>query len=131
MPVFLLVVAKSGPKLTAHNDAGPKTRGGCGRLVGRRVTTDNIATMLSRQFDREVLNRTGLSGDYDIQLDFTPDSGPCRAAADSPGSLAAADPSGLPSIDVAIQQQLGLKLEPGKGPVEFLVIDRVERPSEN
>jgi uncharacterized protein (TIGR03435 family) len=131
MPVYSLVVAKGGPKLTAHNDAGPKTRGGCGRLVGRRVTTDAIATILSRQLEHEVLNRTSLSGEYDVQLDFTPDSGPCRVAADSQGGSAAADPSGLPSIYTAVQQQLGLKLEPAKGPVEFLIVDRVERPSGN
>jgi uncharacterized protein (TIGR03435 family) len=131
MPVYLLVAAKDGPKLTAHNDAGTKARGGCGRLVGRRVTADGIATMSSRQLDREVLNRTGLSGEYDVQLDFTPDSGPCRVTADSQGVSAATDPSGLPSIFTALQEQLGLKLESAKGPVEFLFIDRVERPSRN
>jgi uncharacterized protein (TIGR03435 family) len=131
MPVYLLVVAKDGPKLLAHNDAGPKTRGGCGRLVGRRVTAENIASMLARQLDREVLNRTGLSGEYDMQLDFTPDSGSCRAVGDPQSGSVATDPSGLPSIYAALQQQLGLKLESGKGAVEFLIIDRVERPSEN
>jgi uncharacterized protein (TIGR03435 family) len=125
MPVYLLVVAKDGPKLTAHNDAGTKTRGGCGRLVGRRVTTDAIATMLSRQLEHEVLNRTGLSEEYDIQLNFTPDSGLCRTATDSQSGSVAADPSGMPSIYTALQQQLGLKLESAKGPVEFLILDRV------
>lgn len=127
---FLLVVAKGGPKLPKHDDAGPKIRGACGRLVGRRVTTDNIAAMLSRQVDREVMNRTGLAGEYDIELDFTPDSGPCRAAGES-RSAPAADGSEPPSIYTALQQQLGLRLESGKTAVELLVIDRVERPSEN
>lgn len=131
MSVYLLVVAKGGPKLTAHNDAATRTRGGCGRLVGRRITLDGIATMLSRPLDREVLNRTGLSGEYDIQLDFTLDSGPCRRGAESQGGSGANDPSGLPSIFTALQQQLGLKLESSKGPVDILVVDRVERPSEN
>lgn len=131
MPVYLLFVVKGGPKLTAHNDSAPKTRGGCGRLVGRRVTTDVIATMLSRQLDHEVLNRTGLSGEYDVQLNFTPDSGPCRVAADSQAGSASTDASGLPSIHTALQEQLGLKLESAKGLVDFLVIDRIERPSEN
>jgi uncharacterized protein (TIGR03435 family) len=129
MPVYLLVVGKDGPKLTAHNDAGTKARGGCGRLVGRRVTTDAIAAILSRQLDHEVINRTGLSGEYDIQLNFTPDSGPCRVGADS--QSVSTDPSGLPSIQTAVQEQLGLKLESAKGPVELLIVDRVERPSEN
>jgi uncharacterized protein (TIGR03435 family) len=120
MQVFLLVVAKGGSRLTAHNDAAPKIRGGCGRLVGRRVTAEAIATMLSRQLYREVLNRTGLTGEYDVQLNFAPDSGPCQA-----------DASESPSIQTALQEQLGLKLEASKGPVEVLVIDRVERPSDN
>jgi uncharacterized protein (TIGR03435 family) len=122
MPVYLLVVARNGPRLTPHNDAGTRTRGACGRLVGRRVTADAIATILSKQVEHQVLNRTGLSGEYDFQLDFTPDSGPCRAAA---------DPSAAPSIYTAVQQQLGLKLESSRGPVEMLVIDRMEKPSEN
>ncbi|SPE25163.1 conserved exported hypothetical protein [Candidatus Sulfopaludibacter sp. SbA3] len=120
LPVYLLVVGKNGSKLTAHNDgSGAKTRKSCGHLAGTRVTADVIALMLARQFERNVLNQTGLPGKYDFQLDFTPDSGPCPVD------------SGQPSIFTAVQQQLGLKLESGKGPVETLVIDKVERPSEN
>jgi len=71
--------------------------------------------------EHEVFNRTGLAGEYDFQLDFTPDGGPCSVASD--------DQIGRPSIFTAVEQQLGLKLESSKGPVELLVIDRVERPS--
>jgi uncharacterized protein (TIGR03435 family) len=121
MPVYLLVVAKTGPKLTPNNEgSGARTRKGCGHLAGTRLTMDVIATVLSRQFERDVLNRTALPGKYDFQLDWTPDSGPCPAAAEA-----------LPSIFTALQQQLGLKLESAKGPVNFLIIDHVERPSEN
>lgn len=75
--VYLLVVAKDGPKLTAHNDGtGSGTRKSCGHLAGKRLTTDTIATVLSRQFERDVLNRTGLSGKYDFQLDWGPDQVP-------------------------------------------------------
>jgi uncharacterized protein (TIGR03435 family) len=116
---YVLVVPKGAPKLQPHNDAVPKTRGACGRVVGRRVTADKIASMLARQVDREVLNRTGLSGEFDIQLDFAPDSGNCPSAADAP------------SLYTEIQQQLGLKMESGKGTVEVLVVDRVERASED
>ena len=128
LPVYLLVVAKGGPKLTAHNEGtGSGTRKACGHLAGKRLTMDTFATVLSRQFERDVLNRTNLSGKYDFQLDWTPDSGPCPAPPDSEaGSVTA-----LPSIFTAIQLQLGLKLESSKGPVEFLVIDRVERPTDN
>lgn len=131
MPVYLLVVAKSGPRFKAHSDTALKTRGGCGRLVGRRVTADAIAAIVSRQLEHQVFNRTGLPGEYDIQLDFTPDAGPCRVPGDTQGGSPAADASGLPSIYTAVQQQLGLKLESSRGPVELLVIDRLERPSEN
>jgi uncharacterized protein (TIGR03435 family) len=130
MRVYLLVVAKDGPKLKVHDDAGTRTRGGCGRLVGRRVTADATAKILSRQVEHQVYNRTGLSGEYDFQLDFTPDSGPCSMTAATQGG-SAADPSGLPSIYTSVQQQLGLKLESLRGPVELLVIDRLEKPSEN
>jgi uncharacterized protein (TIGR03435 family) len=83
-----------------------------------------IATILSRQFEQDVLNRTGLEGKYDFELDWTPDTGPCRGVN---GSEAVT----RPSIFTAVQEQMGLKLEPAKGPVETLVIDRVARPSEN
>ena len=114
---------RTEPRLTPHSDTVARTRGGCGRLVGRRVTADAVAAMLSKQVEHEVFNRTGLAGEYDFQLDFTPDSGPCRAAVD--------DPAGKPSVYTAVQEQLGLKLEPSKGPVQLLVIDRVEKPSGN
>jgi bla regulator protein blaR1 len=132
MRVYLLVVGKNGPKLTLHNEGtGAKTRKGCGRLAGTRLTMDVFATVLSRELETDVLNRTGLPGKYDFQLDFTPDSGPCRVAADTQTGSAAADPPVLPSLYTALQQQLGLKLESSKGPEEILIIDRVERPSEN
>ena len=132
MRVYLLVVGKNGPRLTLHNDGtGAGTRKGCGHLAGTRLTMDVLATVLSRDLETDALNRTGLPGKYDFQLDWTPDSGPCRVAADTPGGSAAADPSGLPSLYTALQQQLGLKLEPSKGPVDTLILNRVERPSEN
>jgi uncharacterized protein (TIGR03435 family) len=132
MRVYLLVVGKNGPKLTPHNDGtGAKTRKGCGHLAGTRLTMDVFATVLSRDLETDVLNRTGLPGKYDFQLGWTPDSGPCRVAADTQGGSAAADPSSLPSLYTALQQQLGLRLESSKGPVESLIVDRVERPSEN
>jgi uncharacterized protein (TIGR03435 family) len=66
-----------------------------------------------------VVDKTALQGDFAFELEWTPDPSP-----------APADDSG-PSIFTALQEQLGLKLEPQKGPVEILVIDHVERPSEN
>lgn len=130
LPVYLLAVAKSGSKLTAHNDgAGSGTRKACGHLAGTRLTLDTIATVLSRQFDREVLNRANLPGKYDFRLDWTPDSGPCPAPAD--GLAAPPSQSDGTSIFTAIQEQLGLRLEPSKGPVDILIVDRIQRPSPN
>jgi uncharacterized protein (TIGR03435 family) len=68
---------------------------------------------------RPVLDKTGLKGEYDYELRWSADSG------------VAGRPDGPPSIVTAIQEQLGLKLESTKGPVETLVIDHAERPSEN
>ena len=70
---------------------------------------------------RPVVDRTGLEGPYDFVLDFTPDPRPSYATEDSGG----------PNFQQALQQQLGLKLEPQKAPVEFLVLDHVEHPTEN
>jgi uncharacterized protein (TIGR03435 family) len=132
MAVYSLMVDKSGPKLTPHNDGtGARTRRSCGHLAGTRLTMDVFATVLSRELESDVLNRTALPGKFDLQLDWAPDSGPCHVVADSQGSPAPADPAGLPSIYAALPQQLGLRLESSKGPVEILVIDRVEKPSEN
>ena len=85
---------------------------------------------------RPVVDHTGFGGAFDLRLDFTPDetaAGLPRFAGpvDSGGTPAAADPTAPPPIFVAIQEQLGLRLESAKGPVEVLVIDHVERPSDN
>jgi uncharacterized protein (TIGR03435 family) len=122
--VYLLVVGKNGSRLKESEASRTMTRKSCGHLAGTRLTADVIATILSRQFERDVLNRTELAGKYDFELDWMPDAGPCRAV---DGSEAVAGPS----IFTAVQEQLGLKLEPAKGPVGMLVIDRVRRPSVN
>ena len=84
--------------------------------------------LLSRIVDRPVIDKTGLAGRYDFQIEFeyVPDSGGGDTGAAQP-------PAGpdAPSIFEVLQAKLGLKLEPGKGPSEILVIDRVERPTEN
>jgi bla regulator protein blaR1 len=124
--VYALAVGKNGPRLIAHNDgSGARTRTGCGHLAGTRLTMDVLATVLSRQFECDVLNRTGLAGKYDFELDWTPEAGPCATAAES------GEPSVRPSIFTALQEQLGLKLESTMGPIEVLIIDHVEKPSGN
>ena len=126
--VYLLVVGKDGSKLTRNDGTGARTRKGCGHLEGARLTMDVIATVLSRQFESDVLNRTALPGKYDFQFDWTPETGPCPASSDGPATAPAVS---RPSIFTALQEQLGLKLEASKGPVQILSIDHVERPSQN
>jgi uncharacterized protein (TIGR03435 family) len=92
--------------------------------------------MLSHQLGRTVLDKTGLKGNYDFTLEWTPDqSQPAMLMGPEggkPGTDNAPPPeSSGPSLFTAIQEQLGLKLESTKGPVEILVIDHVEKPSEN
>ena len=92
----------------------------------------NLTTYLSRELSRPVQDRTSLSGRYDFHLDWTPDSGSCAApTADDGGPGAAVSPTNGPSLFTALQEQLGLKLESTKGPVEVIVIDSVEKPDDN
>jgi uncharacterized protein (TIGR03435 family) len=79
---------------------------------------------LSPIVDRLVLDRTGLAGNFDLDLTWTPDQLP------PPGIPQPANPDGA-SIFTALQEQLGFKLEPQRSPVDVLVIDNVEKPTEN
>jgi uncharacterized protein (TIGR03435 family) len=128
LPVYLLVVAKSGPRL--HEAENP-LHGIAGRprsIESKGADMQALAATLARRLGYTVIDKTGLTGSYDFTLTFDPNAG----LAMSPGgeSLPAAE-SGDPSIFTALQEQLGLKLESSKGPVEVIVIDRAEKPSEN
>jgi uncharacterized protein (TIGR03435 family) len=100
---------------------------------------DGFAKALGDDMDRIVVNKTGLAGKFDFHLEYTPDESTplilnaLRQRAEQNGEpvVAASDPAGGLSIFTAIQQQLGLKLDGSKGAREFLVIDRIERPTEN
>jgi uncharacterized protein (TIGR03435 family) len=153
-PMYALTVAKNGPKLKPLEDgdcipdgpprwpAGGKPR--CGwvgwpisgpnrTLLGGGITLQRLATSLSQfVLDRNVIDRTGISGSFLIRLEYAPDENtPCKG----PTSRCVADPNtDIPpgaTIFAAIEQQLGLKLEPIKGPREHIVIDHVEPPSAN
>jgi uncharacterized protein (TIGR03435 family) len=92
------------------------------------VPVKDLATVLSDVFGRPVINRTELKGLYDFGLKWTADVPPGPLP---PGvQLPPPDPS-APSLVTALQEQLGLKLESSKGPVEVLVIDSVQKPTEN
>ena len=106
-----------------------RTMNGVMTMEVKGVTLEQYAQRLSGQTDRPVIDKTGIAGLYNFHLEFTPDeSTPWLIP---PGGAAPSDPAGGPSIFTAIQEQLGLKLESAKGPGETLVIDSVERPSEN
>jgi len=153
VPVYTLVLARSdgrlGPSLKPSSrectPAGSGGRGGlssivpdasaagCGLrssgpgeldFVGVPITT--LTSLLSLSQGRPVIDRTGLTGNYDIHLLFAPDAQTPERAIDATPPL-----DGRPSIFTATQEQLGLKLEAGNEPQEVLVIDRVSRPDDN
>ena len=148
MPIYALLVAKNGPKLQAPREAcfdpkagipPPPTLPGqspsrpCGgfnnssnQMLGAGVGMSRFAANLSRFTGRTVVDRTGLKGTYDIALRWTP----TESQAWLPTGPLPPDDS-QPSIFTAMQEQLGLRLESQRGPVEVLVIDQAEKPSEN
>jgi uncharacterized protein (TIGR03435 family) len=124
LPEYALEVGKGGTRLLslAGSNTSPATgiQRSCGKMIGTNTTMANLTVYLARQLDRPVLDRTSLSGKYSFQLQWTPDTGPCPGGSDD-----------SPSIFTAVQEQLGLRLETTKGPVDTLVIDHAEKPSEN
>jgi uncharacterized protein (TIGR03435 family) len=143
LPIYSLVIAKNGPKLqeTKRDPATPDVpvgRGGASVTTGTgngpitltvlHCPSADLASVFVPYAGRTVVNKTGLTSVYDFTLQFTPDDNsgvPTRTVGPSvPEPIA-------PSIFNAVQEQLGLKLESGKGPVEVTVIDHVERPSGN
>ena len=104
------------------------THMGFGRIAGGGPMT-GLATLLSQVVQRSVVDSTGLNGNFDYELTWTPELPP-GAPTDRPFRMNGVDidPNG-PSIFTAVQEQLGLKLEATRGPVEVLVIDHIERPS--
>lgn len=106
-------------------------RGGFGQLLIGGMPIGQFAMQLSQLTGRVVLDRTGLTGGYDIDLKFTPTPAQLPPGPPPPGvELPAIDPNG-PSLFTALEEQLGLKLENERGPVDVVVIDRIERPVEN
>lgn len=145
LPIYFLIVGKSGSKLqqaklgdTYAN--GVKSRGG---LMGQGISTSSnqfssnataqgvplssLTAFLARPLGRPVLDKTGLTGNFDFTLKFAV----ARPDAEATLNARAVPDSDAPFLLDAIQQQLGLKLESGKGPVEVIVIDHIERPSGN
>jgi bla regulator protein blaR1 len=129
MPYFALTQGKGGSKLKASDKTeGPSIRNRRA-ITAPGGTMEQLANLLGWVMGRPVLDRTGLGGRYEYHLEWTPDESNIPAEA-APATAVAEDPNGE-SILVAIQEQLGLKLVAGKGPVEILVIDHAEKPKGN
>jgi uncharacterized protein (TIGR03435 family) len=131
--VYALVVAKGGPKLKpSTSDAPPRMvmgQGGLGHLTVERTTIGAMVPLFAQELGRPVIDKTGITGKYDLTLEWTPaQAAPGAPSADAGQAIPPSDPS-APSLFTALQEQLGLKLEPQKGPIETLVIDHAEKPS--
>jgi uncharacterized protein (TIGR03435 family) len=115
LPIYALVAAKNGPKIRPGKQDGETEMGGATHLIDSRGMTmtalAGVLPRLSQDVDRPVFDMTGLTGVFDIIFDVDADSGQ--------------------SIFTALQEQLGLKLEARKAPVEILIIDHATKPSNN
>ena len=155
LPIYSLVISKHGSKLhearpgdnyangAKEPDGLPMGSHSLGYMFfvghvyipGQGASLDQLTKRLTIELGREVIDNTGLTGNYDFNLDFyvpwTRDHGETLSSLGIEADTQNSDPVGGPSLFSAIQDQLGLKLESKKGPVEILVIDHVERPSEN
>jgi uncharacterized protein (TIGR03435 family) len=156
LPVFALTATKGGPKLPEPQSSPcnevmpPRDPSGTQRIAppcgpgiiksgtglamqGLNLTMAKFTGFLGTLLGREVVDKTGFTRRFDLHLEFAADdliAGlPFHGKPDD--SSQAADPAASPSIMIAVQEQLGLKLESTKGPVEVLVIDRAERPTAN
>jgi uncharacterized protein (TIGR03435 family) len=138
MRVYILSVAKAGAKLTPSlgNDIGLPGLGFRGRIGGDvaafNATIGDFINFMTRnvKLDRPMIDRTGITGRYDFTLDWTPGDSQFGGTG---GKLAPPpeNPGTLPSLYTAIHEQLGLRLEATKAAADVLVIDRVEKPSNN
>jgi len=131
--VYVLTVDKAGSKMKVNESAQdfeiPIGGGPGGVTVGKRVPMEYLCYWLGqvlRNDDRQVIDRTGLSGYYDFTLTYLPQLPPGFDMANLPPEFA-----DRPSIFEALKTQLGLKLEPQKGPVDYYVIDHAEKPDGN
>jgi uncharacterized protein (TIGR03435 family) len=128
--VYGLVVGKNGIKFKeappgdSHNSSSNNNH-----YTGKAVSMETLAEVLSRREDLPVVDMTGLKGFYDLTLDWVPEP---KQSLDGKGEAAPADAPTGPVLPVALQEQLGLRLESRRAPIEILVVDHAEKlPSEN
>jgi uncharacterized protein (TIGR03435 family) len=140
LPFYVLAIAKGGSKMKEFVPPGDAATNGL-RLVGRGhleaqgISTGELIRDLSKQLSRTVVDKTGLTGKYNFALQWEPEDALAFATggpSGQPGNDNASPPdSGGASLLTALREQLGLKLEPQKGPVSVIVIDHIETPSPN
>jgi uncharacterized protein (TIGR03435 family) len=139
MPIYALVLARRdgtlGPQFhhSTVDCTASTARCGAGKtgdftMHGEAIPMGQLLVGLLPWVDRFIVDRTGLTGIFDVDLQWTP--GRLPPGAGPPGGPPPVDPN-RPSIFTAVQEQLGLKLESAKGPVDVLVIDHIERPTED
>ena len=129
-PAYALTVAKDGPKFKAAKPQGFTNV----RVTGNSISLERgelarMTQLLSTALGRPVVDRTGLSGLYDLSLEW--DDAPLRQGGVPGLEVPAAPGTDRGSIFTAIQDQLGLRLESQRAPVEVIVVDRMERPTQN
>lgn len=129
LPVYDLTIAKSGVKFKEYvQEPGGKDKSGSmnthnADMTATGVPMQNLASFLADQIQRTVIDKTGLTGIYDLHLKWTPD--------DYRVNGASATNDDAPPLFTALEEQLGLKLVASKGPVDTLVIDHIDPPTEN
>jgi uncharacterized protein (TIGR03435 family) len=137
LPCYILTVDKNGSKMPVHDSAdlihdpfgGGRGPGGIPAFSAKNATISYFAFFLSRILDLNVIDHTNLPEHYDVNFHFVPDR--LAISANVPPGAEPPPPPDGPDIFNALREQLGLHLEKGRGPVEFLVIEHVEKPSEN
>jgi uncharacterized protein (TIGR03435 family) len=140
VPVYALIVAKGGPRLQAAKDDGSpnsgiranRTESGRTEITVTKAPLTMLAQVLSNMVGRTVLDKTELKGNFDFKLTFAPDpvQQPTGAGDGGADRSPVVDTDG-PSVFTALQEQIGLKLDPQKGPVEIILIENAEKASEN
>ncbi len=131
--VYSLVIGKNGSKMKEVDPSlgSYGISSNCGVMKGTRTKISNLAIVLSRELRHPVIDHTNLTGLYDFEMAYAPETGCGSPQANAGSTTTEAAPLERASVFTAIQEQLGLKLESTKGPVQVIVIDRVEKPDPN
>jgi uncharacterized protein (TIGR03435 family) len=133
MPVYAIVPAKGGPKLKPAEGGELSVHFTGGGLTAKNATLEQLGNLLGKMVDRPIVNQTELPGKYDFTLTFTPDAmlGPGMSKLSAELGASKTESTG-PSIFTAFQEQLGLKLDPRKAPIEIFVVESALKvPTEN